>query len=235
MRRIAEIFQIELPVAVIGVLEHAARDLDFAVRRAVDHVVERGRHVAEKVFEARSVGGLACEDKAAITFDSRYGHHGGLRITGVEVLRIAVLQRHCFEPAVEMIGPAVVAALEFAGIAAVVGDYERSAMGALIVDNADFAFGVAHQYDRFPADEGTKIIAGVFYLAFVTDIDPGDAKYPLQLEFEDRRVGIDLPMHPARPNEAGQIIGHWRSTSVSLWSDKGYRRRSAQASYATRE
>ena len=55
-----------------------------------------------------------------------------------------------------MIGPAVIAALEFVGIALVIGDDERAAMGALIVDDADFAIGVAHQHDRLPADEGAK-------------------------------------------------------------------------------
>ena len=41
MRGVAQILEIDLPVAVIGVLEHAARRLDLAVGRAVDHVVER--------------------------------------------------------------------------------------------------------------------------------------------------------------------------------------------------
>ena len=137
MRGVAQVFEIELPVAVIGVLEHAARDLDLAVGRAVDHVVERRRHVAEEFFQARPVRGFAGEDEAAIALHPRHLHHRGLRIVRIEIARIAVLQRHRLEPAVEMIGPAVIAALEFVGVALVVRDHHRAAMGALVVDDAD--------------------------------------------------------------------------------------------------
>ena len=71
MRRIAQVLEIDLPVAVIGVLEHAAGRLDLAVRRAVDHVVERRRHGAERFFQVRPVGRFAGEDKAAIAFHPR--------------------------------------------------------------------------------------------------------------------------------------------------------------------
>ena len=52
-------------------------------------------------------------------------------------------------------------------------------MGALIVDDADLAFGVAHQHDRLAADESAEIVAGVLHLAFVADINPGSAEYAL--------------------------------------------------------
>ena len=71
MRGVAQVLEIELPVAVIGVPEHAAGHLDLAVRRAVDHVVERRRHVAERFFQVRPVGRFAREDKAAIALHPR--------------------------------------------------------------------------------------------------------------------------------------------------------------------
>ena len=79
-------------------------------------------------------------------------------------------------------------------------------MGALIVNDADGAAGVAHQHHRFAADEGAEIIAGIFHLAFMADIDPGDAENALQLELEDRRIGINLPVHAAGLDERRQIL-----------------------------
>ena len=79
-------------------------------------------------------------------------------------------------------------------------------MGALIVDDADGAVGVAHHHHRLAADEGAEIVAGIFHLAFVADIDPGDAEDALQLELEDRRIGVDLPVHAAGLDERRQIL-----------------------------
>ncbi len=75
-------------------------------------------------------------------------------------------------------------------------------MGALIVDDADRALGVAHQHDRLAADEAAEIVAGFFHLAFVADINPGDAENALHFELENGRIGVDLPMHAAGLNEA---------------------------------
>ena len=119
-----------------------------------------------------------------------------------------MLQRHRLEPAIEMIGPAVIAALEFLGVALVIGNDQRAAMGALIVNDADLAFGVAHQHDRLAADEGAEIVAGVFHLAFVADIDPGSAENALQLELENRRIGVDLPVHAAGLHEFRLNLRH---------------------------
>jgi len=51
----------------------------------------------------------------------------------IEIARIPVLQRHSLYPAVEVVGPAVVATGEFGGIAAPSHNHERAAMGALLV------------------------------------------------------------------------------------------------------
>ena len=115
MRGVAEVFEIEFPVAVIGMLEDAAGDFELAVGRAIDHVVERRRHVAEPVFERWPLGGLIDENKAAIARHARHMQHRHGRAFRIEARRIAVLQRHSFQAAVEMIGPAVIAALEFVG------------------------------------------------------------------------------------------------------------------------
>ena len=191
--------------------------------------------MAEEIFEARPVRGFAGKDEAAIAFDPRHLRHRGLRILRIEVARIAVLQRHRLEPAIEMIGPAVIAALEFLGIALVVGDDERAAMGALIVDDADFAVGVAHQNHRLLADEGGKIIARIFHLAFMADIDPGGAENALELEFENGGIAIDAAMnarwlHQRSETFRGECLRRWHrqlpmsartSSSVHMPQDVG--------------
>jgi hypothetical protein len=126
------------------VAEHAAGNLDLAVGCAIDHVVERCRHVAQKLVQARSVRRFTGKHKAAVTLHARQVQHRSLGILGIEIARIAVLQRHRLEPAVEMIGPAVIAALEFARPASAVGNDQTAAMGALVVDDANLAPGVAH-------------------------------------------------------------------------------------------
>src|SRR6266404_9617802 len=117
MRRVAEVFEIDFPVAVIGVLEYAAGHLDLAVGRAIDHVVERRSHRAEPFLEARSVVRLAGEDEAAVALYARHRQHGHFWIFRVEALRVAVIERHGLDPAVEVIGPTVITADEFARVA----------------------------------------------------------------------------------------------------------------------
>src|SRR6185436_17104746 len=102
--------------AVIGVLEHAAGGLDLALGRAIDHIVERSRHVAEPFLETRPVALAAREHEAAIALHPRRLHHRQLRILGVEALRIAVIERYRLEASIEMVGPAVIAAGELRGI-----------------------------------------------------------------------------------------------------------------------
>ena len=84
MRRVAEVLQVELPIALVGVLEHAARRAPVAVRRAVDHVVERRRHVAEKLLQARTILRQASEHEPAIARHPRHAGHRDLGILGIE-------------------------------------------------------------------------------------------------------------------------------------------------------
>ena len=49
--RVVVVFEDELPVASVRVLEDAARDLDLAAGRAIDEVVERRSQMAEEFQE----------------------------------------------------------------------------------------------------------------------------------------------------------------------------------------
>jgi hypothetical protein len=72
-----------------------------------------------------------------------------------------------------MIGPAVIAALEFVGAAFVERDHERATVSALVVQNVDLAVRTAHHHDRLAAKIGAEIVAGLSNLALVSDINPG--------------------------------------------------------------
>src|SRR5215831_14742542 len=71
-----------------------------------------------------------------------------------------------YEKGKHAIGPAVVAAGEFGGIAAPGRDHERAAMGALIVDDADRASGIVNQHDGLAADRGGEIVTRDFSPGF---------------------------------------------------------------------
>jgi hypothetical protein len=114
-----------------------------------------------------------------------------------EVAGVAMLQWHRLQPAVQMIGPAVITTLKFVGIAFVVGDDQRTAMRALIMDDANFAFGIPNENHGLAADEGPYIVAGLAHLALVADVNPGAAEDPFHLRFKDCRIGIKPAMHAA--------------------------------------
>jgi hypothetical protein len=87
-------------------------------------------------------------------------------------------------------------------------------MGALVMNDADFASGIAHQDHGLAADEAAEIVAGNLYLALVTDINPGDAEDALKLKLEYGRIGVDLPVHTAGLNEARKVLLHRDNTPV---------------------
>jgi hypothetical protein len=94
-----------------------------------------------------------------------------------------------------MIGPAVIAALEFIGIAFVGRDHHRAAMRTLIAQNLKFSGGVAHDDNRLARNLSAEEVADIPDLALVADIDPGGAEDALELKFKDRRVGVEAAMN----------------------------------------
>ena len=109
-----------------------------------------------------------------------------------------MLQRDRFQSAVKMIGPSVIAALEFVRRALVGGHNHRSAMRALIVQHLQRPVCVTHHDDRLAADLRAEIIADVFDLALVADENPGGSEDPFELEPKYRRVGVDTAVNARR-------------------------------------
>src|SRR6266567_7499076 len=205
MGRVAQVLEIDLPVAVIGLPEHAAGDLDLAVGRAIDHVVERGGHVAERFLEARSVARTAREDEAAVALHPRHRQHGHFGIFRIEALRVTVIERHRLDPTVEVIGPTVIAAGEFRRVALVGRHDHGAAVGALVVDHTHRSLVIAHQNDRLAPHVRGEIIAGLFDLALVPDIEPGGAKDAFHLEVEGGGTGVEPTVHAPGRDQASKL------------------------------
>jgi hypothetical protein len=62
----------QLPVAVVGVLEDAAGDLELAAGRAIDEIVERGLRRPEELLEVWYASCERGEDEAAVHGDTRH-------------------------------------------------------------------------------------------------------------------------------------------------------------------
>src|SRR5262249_15954364 len=128
-------------------------------------------------------------------------------ILRVEVLWIPVLERYRFQAAVEMIGPAVIAALEFAGVALVRSHHHRTAMGTLIVQDPNASASITHHEHRLPAHLRSKIVGNVPDLALVPDIDPGFAEDAFEFELKYCGVGVKAAMDTGRPYKLQESIG----------------------------
>src|SRR6266446_8428426 len=72
MRAVEVVLEHQLPIAVVAVLEDAARDLELAAWGAINEIVERGLGRSEEVLEARAIRGERGEDEAAIHGDPRH-------------------------------------------------------------------------------------------------------------------------------------------------------------------
>ena len=187
-------------------LENATCDFDLGVGCAVDHVVKRGGHVSEEILQIRPVRRFTCKHEAAIAFHPRYSRHCGVRIGGVEVVRVSMLQWSSLDAAVEVIGPTVIATGELGRVTAFGRDHKRAAVSTLIVDDVNAIVAIAHQHHRLAPDPGGEIVAGIFHLALVPDIDPGGGENPFELKLEYCGVLVDAPMHAARLHEAQQLL-----------------------------
>ena len=99
----------------------------------------------------------------------------------------------------------MIAAGEFRRVPFVGRHDERAAMSALVVDHAHASFLVPHQNDRLASHARREIVAGLFDLAFVPNIEPSHAEDAFHLQFEDGGVGIDATVDAAGRNQARKL------------------------------
>ena len=183
-----------LPVAVVHVAQHAARDLQPPGGGAVHHVVDAGQGLAEVLFKAEAGGGHPAEHEATVVVDMAHGHQplGGLALRERGVL-VAGGQRQGGGAAVGAEAPGVVgAAEELAGVAAGFGGDAGTFVRAAIVQHMHRAVVVPRHQHRLRADRGGEVVAGVRHLGVVADIDPGVGEQALHLQREDVGISVDV-------------------------------------------
>jgi hypothetical protein len=114
--------------------------------------------------------------------------------------------RNADQPAAVGVGPAVVGAAEEPAVAELMLAHRRTAVTAAVEQRSDAAVAQPRQDDRVLADIGRLVVARLADLAGVPEIDPGAPEYALHLEVEDRRIGIDRPMHRIAAYQRTQIL-----------------------------
>ena len=198
-----------LPIAVVHVAQHAARDLQPAGRRAVDHVVDARQAVAEEFLEARADVVELGEHEAAVVVDVLDRVHA---VAGVALVELGVLvalgERNLPQRAVGAERPGVIrAAEELAGVAAGLGGDAGALVRAAVVQHPHRVVAVPDHQDRRGADGRAEIVALVGHLAVVADIDPGVGEQVLHLELEHLLVDIDVAMDLGLADQVADGLG----------------------------
>src|SRR5262249_40400368 len=127
-------------------------------------------------------------------------------ITRIKIAWITVIERHGFQPALQMRWPAEIAARELGRVALLGRDHKRPPMAALVVTDANRAIHVPNHHYRPATPTRLEVVDGIPDLAFVADVDPCDAKNALHLQLEDRRVGVQPAVNAPRLNELREVL-----------------------------
>ncbi len=195
----------QLPVGAELLAEDAAGLLDLALGGAIDHVVERFGHRAEKFGEARAGRTHVAEHEAAIRLDARHLCQAEARILHIERRRHACAMRHVVECTVEPELPGVIRAYETGAVALTDVADACAAMGAAIDQRVDPAVAVARDDHLLAAQPGQHEIAGCAQLAFMREKNPAVPEDAFHLQREDFWIGVDAPMHAIFVHQRGDV------------------------------
>jgi hypothetical protein len=202
-----DVLEHQLPVARYA-LAHIAEHGELA---AAEDAVEIAQHQgAEIILECLGRGGERGEDDAV---PPRHAQALQPVRQGVEIVRhaalplVAAAERHAEQRAAEIVGPLVIGADEFLGIAEFVLAEGNPAMGAAIDHDVDRAARIAYDDDRFVADRAALEVAGMGNLRLERDIGPGRAgEDALLLQPVDLGIAVEPERHargrPFRPMAA---------------------------------
>ncbi len=216
MEDVGGVLHVELPVAAIFQREIRIRDLDLAIGRAIDEIIDDLGHAAEMIGERRRIVGQIGEHEAAVARDLSDPLHMVLRIAEVEVLGIALGMRHRGERAVRAERPGVIGTRQQAARAAVDHAEPRAAMGTAVVQHVDLPVAVAGHDHLVRGEAGAHEIARLLELALVRHVDPQPAEDALLFEREYRRVGIGAAMHVIRPHHVPDVLTAERRNRVGI-------------------
>src|SRR6266540_2127588 len=211
MRAVEMVLEHQLPVAVVGVLEHAARDLELAAGRAIDDVVERSARRPEELLQVRSARRGRGEDEAAVHSDA--GDRLEFQFRNI-FLVVSRFERHRDETPAAVVTPAVIRADEALDIAPSLGAYRGAAVRAAIHEHGDFMVFFLYDDDGFPPHAGGVVVAWRLDLAVVPQHQPGAAKDALHLEIEHPGVGIHRAVHAVRLHQHAEPLAAKHSLAV---------------------
>ena len=190
MHGVVVVLEHQLPVALIRVLEHAARDLDLTVGRALDEIVERRPQRTEEVQERWPVGRQRGEEEAAIDVDPRHAREAAADRLGDRAI-VPVGPRHAAEGAVRRVRPAVIRADELTRRAGGRLAHARAPVNAAVDEHAHRVVRVADHDHRLAAHPGREEVARAPDLALVSQDEPGAPEDPVHLELEQHGIGVD--------------------------------------------
>ena len=201
------VLDLRLPVGADDVLADAADELDLAVGRAVDEVVDAGGDAVEVFRERGPVGREAGEHEAAIAVHARHAPHRVLRRSEVDVGRIALPLRDRGQHPVRAVGPTVIGAAEQARVAALHRANLKAAVRAAVEDDVDSSFAVARHQNRLGPDPRGNEVVRCGHLGLVADEHPRATEDLAHLEVEDRGVRVDAAVDAIGAHQGAQRIG----------------------------
>ncbi len=218
MRRIKLVLEKYLPVRLLHHAEAIADDLRFLAGRAVNQLIESAGRLAEMGCQIGAAFRQIGEPEPPVIVDLRRAGHVEFRIVEIEIgTFVFALGRHAFQLAVQFERPGVVRAIKMIpGIAFTRRADLRTAMRAPVVKNVYLTVLAADHDDRLASDLRQIVIARVFDLAFMTDINPGALENALHFEIENFRIGIGLPVRPVGLHQSGKLFGGPGHDRVSI-------------------
>src|SRR5258706_9205676 len=211
MRAVEMVLEHQLPVAVVGVLEDAARDLELAAGCAIDQIVERCLGWPEELFQPGAVSRERGEDETAV---ERHAWHGFQLEVFNRIYCISARKGDRLQLAGAVVAPAVVGADEALEVAATLGADQRATVRAAVDERADPAVILPDHHDRLASHSGGEVVTGAAHLALMPEHQPGAAEDALELQLEDRRIRIYGAVHAVGLHQHCELFvgGH-----ASLW------------------
>ena len=170
-----------------------AEDLELAaVERRLELAQDLGPEIVRERLHVLRIGR---EHHAAVGRDVELAQAVLVRL---EIRRHAALagdaaaERHADEVALQIVGPLVIGADEFLGVAAELAAELGGAVRAAVLEHVDRAVLGARHHDRRRAHIRADEVAGIRHLGFERHVVPGAAvEDPFHLALVDVLVGVD--------------------------------------------
>ncbi|CAB4836321.1 unannotated protein [freshwater metagenome] len=200
------VLELQLPVAAVAELVHAGGDLEPTAGRQVARDIHLGQHTRAEMFDERhDVDRQAREHEPAIRIASRHR----TQPERVTVERVAVLlrMRNPDETAAVSKRPTVIRTGEKPAVAPLVWAHHCASMRATVHQHPNHAVVAAREDHRLAPELARPVVARFGYLAFVADEHPPVMEDPVDLLFEDLRIGVHRIVHAVVEHEVGVADG----------------------------